>query len=97
MNTSKVEHLVMDEGMLSPESMKTDRWYQEYAQTDFGIQQVRDWARVTGSLTDNDIFISGDVDEILYPATLNLLRWCEVRAGCEISEYDGGICSCPPL
>jgi hypothetical protein len=54
--------------------------YQEFAQTDFGIERVRNWAKTTGRLRDNDILISGDVDEILYPATLNLLRWCEVSA-----------------
>ena len=52
--------------------------YQEYVQTDFGVERVRHWANMTGRLTEDDIFISGDVDEILYPSTLNLLRWCEV-------------------
>ena len=52
--------------------------YQEFAQTDFGIERVKNWARTSGRLHNNDILISGDVDEILYPATINLLRWCEV-------------------
>ena len=52
--------------------------YQENSQTDFGIERVKNWARASGKLYDNDILISGDVDEILYPETLNLLRWCEV-------------------
>ena len=54
--------------------------YQEYAQTDFGIQRIREWAKSTGRLRDNDVLISGDVDEILYHNTLNLLRWCEVSS-----------------
>ena len=54
--------------------------YQEYTQTDFGIERVRSWAKMTGRLKDNDLLISGNVDEILYPSTLNLLRWCEVGA-----------------
>ena len=52
--------------------------YQEYAQTDFGVDRIRNWARTSGKLSPNDILISGNVDEILYPTTLNLLRWCEV-------------------
>ena len=52
--------------------------YQENIQTDVGIQAVKDWVKMTGSLQDNDLLISGDVDELLYPSTLTLLRWCEV-------------------
>ena len=52
---------------------------QEHTQTDVGIQQVKEWAKMTGLLTDDDLLISADVDEILYPTTLQLLRWCEVR------------------
>lgn len=77
-NMSKVQHVVMDEGLLDPKMVKSDRWYQEFAQTDFGIERVKNWARTSGRLHNNDILISGDVDEILYPATLNLLRWCEL-------------------
>ena len=43
--------------------------YQEYTQTDFGIERVRSWAKMTGRLKDNDLLISGNVDEILYPST----------------------------
>jgi len=79
-NLSKVLHVVVDEGWLDLEQVRADRWHQEVTQTNVGIQQVKEWANITGLIRDNDIFISGDIDEILYPSTLNLLRWCELSA-----------------
>ena len=52
----------------------------EYSQTDIGVQRVRDWAASSGSLADEDLFISADVDEILSQSTLQQLQWCQTSA-----------------
>ena len=38
---------------------------------------MRSWAEMSGSLNDEDIFISGDVDEVISREALVKLRWCE--------------------
>ena len=37
------------------------------------------WARVTGLLTESDLFISADVDEIMSRQALQKLQWCKLQ------------------
>ena len=67
--------------------------YVERAQTDYGVARVREWAVKEGDLgpevtscrnhswtPDQDLLISGDVDEIMSREALHQLKWCEVGA-----------------
>ena len=43
-----------------------DEWYHELKQTDIGVQRVKNWSQYDGHLEDGDIFISADVDEVIF-------------------------------
>ena len=47
-------------------------------QTIIGIKAVRDWSEQSGHLNEDDIFISGDVDEVLSRDAIHKLKWCQV-------------------
>ena len=53
----------------------------EHFQTDYGVRKVREWANRTRSLSEDDLFISGDVDEILSREVLHQLSWCQTSSG----------------
>ena len=55
-----------------------DIWSVEALQTIVGVQKIKNWANSTSALDDNDIFISGDVDEVIRRDTLNQMKWCEL-------------------
>ena len=43
-------------------------------QTDIGVEHVKLWAKDSGHLDQEDIFISADVDEVMSPLALHQLR-----------------------
>ena len=55
----------------------SDTRYAEQSQTYFGVERVRAWANISGVMQADDIFISGDVDEIMSRQALFKLKWCE--------------------
>lgn len=55
-----------------------DIWSVEALQTIVGVQKIKSWANSTNVLQANDIFISGDIDEIIRRDTLNQMKWCEL-------------------
>ena len=52
-----------------------ERWV-----TLYGVNKVRSWARGSGNMEDGDVFISGDVDEVLSRSVLHQLRWCNISS-----------------
>ena len=42
--------------------------------------RIISWSRATGLLTESDLFISADVDEIMSRAALQKLRWCNLTS-----------------
>ena len=67
--------------------------FAERAQTDFGVGAVINWAREADlgpevffisfksdrNLLLQDLFISGDVDEVMSRKALHQLKWCQVK------------------
>ena len=45
-----------------------------------GVARIREWSLATGELSDDDIFISGDVDEVMSRSALHQLRWCKTSS-----------------
>ena len=75
-----VVHVVADDAETqgAAQAAGTDIWSMEYLQTDKGVDRVKQWANATGALGADDVFVSGDVDELLARPTLHQLRWCEL-------------------
>jgi len=78
-NSTKVAHIVVDDRLRSRRA-EDEQWFAERAQTDHGVNAVLTWAmEEEGNLGPEDLFISGDVDEILSRQALHQLKWCEVK------------------
>ena len=93
-NISKVVHVVMDD-VIDMEQVNRDNWYSdrnhlpksrtyfcryhENLQTSKGVSRMRHWALHTGHLSNEDIFISADVDEVMSPSALQQLKWCSIE------------------
>lgn len=76
-NKSKVSHVVVDDQMKSKRA-REEEWYAENVQTEEGIKKVREWAISSNQeLDSDDLFISGNVDEVLSREALQQLSWCE--------------------
>jgi len=75
-NASKVVHVVADD-QGNTEAAENELWFAEKRQTFYGVDKVRSWANISDSLQEDDIFISGDVDEVLSRQALSKLKWCE--------------------
>ena len=74
----KVVHIVVDEAD-STEALKEQKTFKmEKLQTSLGVERIREWAKHTQGLGPDDVFISGDADEVLSRESLNLLRWCNL-------------------
>jgi len=76
-NSSKVVHVVVDDRLKSKRA-EEEQWFAERAQTDYGVSAVTNWAK-ENNLGPEDLFISGDVDEVLSRGALHQLKWCQVR------------------
>ena len=48
-------------------------------QTDHGVKFIKEWALSTNQLSEDDLFISADVDEVLSRETLQKLQWCQLN------------------
>ena len=46
----------------------------------YGVSKVRSWAKSSGNMKEGDVFISGNVDEVLSRQVLHQLRWCKTSA-----------------
>ena len=77
-NSSKIVHVVMDD-VINVNEVQNDVWYHERLQTSKGVDSVKRWALNTGHLSQDDIFISADVDEVMSPTALHKIRWCELE------------------
>ena len=75
---NKVVHVVADEGITK--DWKENEWSAEYGQTTIGVNRVREWVSKVGDINDDDIFISGDVDEVMSQEALRQLKWCKTAA-----------------
>ena len=42
------------------------------------MKRIIKWAKITGLLSESDLFISADVDEVMSRPALQKLRWCQV-------------------
>jgi hypothetical protein len=76
-NMSRVSHVVVDD-RLRTRRAREEEWFTERQQTDHGIAAVKEWAEGEGGFGPEDLFISGNVDEIMSQEALHQLRWCEV-------------------
>jgi len=75
----KVVHIVVDEAA-SAEAQKDQKTFKmEKVQTRLGVERIREWVKNTQGLGPDDVFISGDADEVLSRESLNLLRWCDFQ------------------
>merc|ERR1712078_73241 len=75
----KVVHIVVDEAA-SAEAQKDQKTFKmEKVQTRLGVERIREWVKNTQGLGPDDVFISGDADEVLSRESLNLLRWCDLQ------------------
>ena len=54
--------------------------YAEKWQTAVGVKKVKTWASTSNQLGLDDIFISGNVDEIMSRGSLQKLKWCQTSA-----------------
>ena len=43
------------------------------------MKRIQKWAKITGLLSESDLFISADVDEVMSRPALQKLRWCKVK------------------
>ena len=78
-NQSKIVHVVMDD-VIDRDTLHQDEWYHELRQTSIGVARVKRWARDQGDfLSQDDVLISADVDEVMSASALNQLRWCETK------------------
>ncbi len=76
---AKVVHIVVDEAA-SAEALKNQKTFKmEKLQTRLGVERIRQWVKNTQGLGPDDVFISGDADEVLSRESLNLLRWCDFQ------------------
>ena len=50
-----------------------------YHQTEVGVERIKYWSETEGHLQDDDLFISADVDEVMSPAALQQLKWCQTK------------------
>ena len=74
----KVVHIVVDEAD-STEALKEQKTFKmEKLQTSLGVERIREWSKHSQGLGPDDVFISGDADEVLSRESLNLLRWCNL-------------------
>jgi hypothetical protein len=78
--TSKVVHIVIDDATTqrAVQARGTDIWSMESLESGIGIDRVKQWANATGFLRPDDVFVSGDVDELLARPVLHQLHWCEM-------------------
>ena len=54
-----------------------------------GVERIKSWATSTKLLSDDDILISGSVDEILSRDILHQLRWCQLSTSTDV--FFGGL------
>ena len=93
-NISGIKWEENEEDSRFAERAQTDFRFAERAQTDYGVSAVLSWAKEAnlgpevGTLFRlkiffffffQDLFISGDVDEVLSRGALHQLKWCQVR------------------
>ena len=76
----KVVHIVIDDTEIfsALRKSKNEAFVVESLQTKMGVAHVKHWAHQSGGLADNDLLISGNVDELLSRSTIQKLRWCEL-------------------
>lgn len=77
---SKVVHIVLDHPRMVESLQLESNWGRESGATKAAMHAVFEWnqhAPPAERLTDDDIFISGNVDEVLSRENLYKLSWCE--------------------
>mmetsp|Transcript_10582 Transcript_10582/g.65100 ORF Transcript_10582/g.65100 Transcript_10582/m.65100 type:complete len:488 (-) Transcript_10582:1068-2531(-) len=76
----KVVHIVIDDSEIFSAlgEPKDEIFAVESLQTKMGVAHVKYWAQQSGGLGENDLLISGNVDELLSRSTIQKLRWCEI-------------------
>jgi len=80
----KIVHIVIDDthsGKMIRESLSGNHWAVEDGMTQEAVKSVMQWQEEAGSerFGPGDIFISGDVDEVLSRKTLNELASCALK------------------
>jgi len=74
--TDLVRHVVVDGGDHKMKG-KTDWWY-EREQTRVGVQSVKSWAAEPGNIDPDDLFVSGNADEVISRAAIHSLLNCHL-------------------
>ena len=74
----KVVHLVVDDRMAERNASSTV-WHVERLVTRLGVEGARQWLEEGREWAEDDLFISGDVDEVMSREALHQLRWVVVR------------------
>ena len=74
----KIINIVMDDGV-DMDRVRKEAWYHELQQTKVGVERIKKWSEREGHLQDDDLFISADVDEVMSPAALQQLKWCQTK------------------
>lgn len=79
---SKVVHIILDHPRLMGALRSENNWVREHEGTRMAMKAVYEWnenAYPEDKLGPDDVFISGDVDEILSRENIYHLGWCEWR------------------
>ena len=77
---------MVDDRMAERNATSTE-WHVEHVVTQLGVEGARQWLEEGGEWGEDDLFISGDVDEVMSREALHQLRWVSVEG----RVFDDGV------